>query len=88
MIASASLSLSRERLKTLPAEGHRQIMHLMNKEKDLGQFECIIRYLPGKAEGKEERGKQGMSEFNPLISRILFTEERAKDELKMESSLS
>jgi hypothetical protein len=37
MIASASISLSEDRLKTLSNEGNKQILHFLNKEKDLGQ---------------------------------------------------
>jgi hypothetical protein len=76
MIASASVSLSKDRLKTLPAEGHRQILHFLNKEKDVGQFECIIKYLPNPmSQSHAENGDKAVEgEFNPLISRILFTE--------------
>jgi hypothetical protein len=91
MIGTASLSLSRDRLKTLPTEGNRQILHFFNKEKDVGQFECIIRYRESSKEQEENpksNKEPAKAEFNPLISRILFSEEGARDAIKTESSLS
>jgi hypothetical protein len=54
MVGSASMALSKDRLKSLPSEGHRQILHFLNKEKDVGQFECIVRYFPGPAEDEKK----------------------------------
>lgn len=38
MIGTASIALAKDRLKGLPMEGSRQMLHFKNKEKEVGQF--------------------------------------------------
>ena len=40
-----SIVLSRERLKSLPKDGHSKVYGFMRKEKEVGQCECTVRVV-------------------------------------------
>jgi hypothetical protein len=96
----ASISLALDKLKTLPPQGHSQIVKLLSQGKEVGQLECQIKFITDRGTAKDKdksRGKEGTNTtnkvekeevFNPLISRILFAEESTRDQLHMESSMS
>lgn len=90
-MARASIRATLNRLTNLNPEGHTQIVKFLNKSKDLGEFQCNIRFLPAKKNQPLKVSKAGKSAereyFNPLISRILYCEEQTKDKLKMENNI-
>jgi hypothetical protein len=90
-IGIGSLSIGLNRLKELPVEGQSKVISFSNKKKEVGQFECKMRFLsqsskPNLKSSKVEASKVN-EQFNPLISRVLYNEQAAKDQIKLESSI-
>ena len=82
LVGLASMSLALDKLKSLPPQGHLQIVKLLSKGKEVGQFECQIRFI-----GEREAGGKGEKEFKPVMSRILFAEEATADKVQMEGRI-
>jgi hypothetical protein len=75
----------------MPSEGESKVIAFLNKGKEVGQFQCKIKFTPEPFKGSLANSKaltQGQHQsFNPLISRVLYSEEAAKDQIRMEASL-
>ena len=90
-IGIGSISLSLSRLKELPSEGIGKIVTFLNKKKEVGQLQCKIKFflqqkIPNLKESQVSK-IQEYDNFNPLISRVLFTEQASKDLLRLENNI-